>query len=304
MAAAGEDTPASSAPLLRIGELSRRTGVGVDTLRAWERRYGVFEPARSEGGFRLYSAADEERARAMRGFIDRGLSAAQAATAVREGQTAQTPGRDGAGIPEAAARQLLEAIDGLDEEKANRVIDEVFATFSFDTVAQEVLLPTLREIGEGWSRGELGVGQEHFATNLLRGRLLGFGRDWMTGIGPIAVLACPEGERHDLGLLVFGLALHERGWRIAYLGVETPLESLADTADALDAQLVVLAALSPEPLEAARDVLRALGTRLTVAIGGGGASVDAVREIGALHLRRGPVEEAARIARELAAGGA
>ena len=73
--AQGSATPA----LLRIGELSRRTGVNVDTLRAWERRYGILEPARSDGGFRLYSANDEERARAMRGLISEGLSAAQAA---------------------------------------------------------------------------------------------------------------------------------------------------------------------------------------------------------------------------------
>jgi len=304
MPRADEGGSGPTASLLRIGELSRRSGVGVDTLRAWERRYGVFEPARSDGAFRLYSAADEERARAMRGLIDQGLSAAQAAAAVREGHAPTPPPPGGAAIaPEAAANELLEAIKKLDEESANRVIDEAFAGLSFEAVAEEVLLPTLREIGKGWDNGEVGIGQEHFATNFLRGRLLGFGRGWMTGMGPIAVLACPEGERHDLGLIVFGLALRARGWRIAYLGADTPLESVAETADSVDAGLVVLSALTSEPLDAVRDELRELAKGRAVAIGGRGASAKAAIEIGAVHLASGPVEEAARISRGITAGG-
>jgi len=298
MSPADDGGSGGSASLLRIGELSRRSGVGVDTLRAWERRYGVFEPERSEGGFRLYSPADEERARTMRGLIDQGLSAAQAAAVVREGQAPKAPQPGGAAIlPEAAAEELLKAIKELDEESANRILDEVFAGLSFDAIAEEVLLPTLREIGEGWTRGEVSVGQEHFATNFLRGRLLGFGRGWMTGIGPVAVLACPEGERHDLGLIVFGLALRARGWRIAYLGAETPLASVAETAGSIDADLVVLSVLSPEPLDAVRDDLRRLAKGRTVALGGLGASAERAAEIGAVHLARGPIEEATRISR-------
>jgi MerR family transcriptional regulator, light-induced transcriptional regulator len=291
----------SSAPLLRIGELSRRTGVGVDTLRAWERRYGVLEPTRSEGGFRLYSATDEERARAMRGLIDQGLSAAQAAAAASEGMTPTHVVSDGSAVvPALAARELLRAIERLDEEGANRILDQSLAALSFDAVAQGVLLPVLRAIGDGWERGEVSIGQEHFATNLLRGRLLGVARGWMTGIGPVAVLACPAGERHDLGLIVFGLALHARGWRIAFLGAETPLESIADTADAVDAALVVIAALDAEPLLAARETLRELGARRRLAIGGAGASTRSLADIGAIQLEHGPVEEAARIAHEFA----
>jgi len=289
-------------PLLRIGELSRRTGVGVDTLRAWERRYGLFAPVRSDGGFRLYTAAEEERAQAMRGLIADGLSAAQAAATLREGRTPSAL-ETGATTtaPDTTARELLRAIERLDEEGANRVLDQAFAALSFDGVAQGVLLPVLRAIGDGWTRGEVSIGQEHFATNLLRGRLLGLARGWMTGIGPIALLACPAGEKHDLGLIVFGLALHARGWRIVFLGAETPLDSIADTADTVDAALVVIAALDPEPLIAAQEALRDLSSRRPLAIGGAGASAESLAEIGAVRLERGPVEEAARVSQEFAA---
>ena len=72
-------TTPDQGPLVRIGELSRRTGVGVDTLRAWERRYGLLRPQRSSGGFRLYGTSDQERVRAMKAMIDSGVSAAEAA---------------------------------------------------------------------------------------------------------------------------------------------------------------------------------------------------------------------------------
>lgn len=291
----------SPPPLLQIGELSRRTGVGIDTLRAWERRYGLFAPSRSEGGFRLYSEADEQRAQAMLGLIADGLSAAQAAAAVRDGRTAAATGTV-AIAPDLTARELLRAIERLDEEGANRVLDQAFAALSFDAVAQGILLPVLRDIGDGWTRGEVSIGQEHFATNLLRGRLLGLARGWMTGIGPIALLACPAGEKHDLGLIVFGLALRARGWRIAFLGAETPLDSIAETADEVDAALVVVAALDPEPLLAAREAMRDLSVRRRLAIGGAGANAEILAEIGAVRLERGPVEEAARVSREFAPG--
>ena len=299
-----ESARGSDSALLRIGELSRRTGVSADTLRAWERRYGIFKPARSEGGFRLYSQADEERAQTMRGLIAEGLSAAQAAAAVKEGRTPVAASTARVAIaPDLTAGELLRAIERLDEEDANRILDGALAALSFDAVAEGVLLPLLRTVGEGWERGELSVGQEHFATNLLRGRLLGLARGWMTGVGPVALLAGPEGESHDLGLIVFGLSLRAHGWRIAFLGGNTPLESISRTADAIDAALVVVAALSPEPLIVARTALEALAARRRVALGGAGAGAEQLRGIDAIRLEDGPVEEAARVARDLSASG-
>jgi MerR family transcriptional regulator, light-induced transcriptional regulator len=82
-------------------------------------------------------------------------------------------------------------------------------------------------VGERWQDGRLSVAQEHFATNLIRGRLLGLARGWGAGSGHRAVLACVPGELHDIGLIVFGLCLRERGWRITYLGADTPPLSVA-----------------------------------------------------------------------------
>ena len=214
---------------LRIGELSRRTGVAVDTLRAWERRYGVLSPERSEGGYRLYTDADVVRVGAIQALIAEGLSAAEAAAQVR----AQPPAAP-APMPSVEAGRLAtrlrEALERLDESNANAVLDEALAGLSLEFVIQTVIFPVLRDIGTEWESGRISIGKEHFATNLLRGRLLGLARGWGAGGGPWAVLACPPQERHDLGLICFGLALWRRGWRIALLGADSPIATIAETA--------------------------------------------------------------------------
>ena len=114
---------------------------------------------------------------------------------------------------------------------------------------RDVVLPYLTELGERWQRGTASVAQEHFASNLIRGRLAGLARGWGSGHGPRAVLACPPGELHDLALMVFGIVLNRNGWRIDYLGMSTPVEELSRTVDARHPDLVVLAATLPETLE-------------------------------------------------------
>jgi MerR family transcriptional regulator, light-induced transcriptional regulator len=281
-------------PLLRIGELSRRTGVNADTLRAWERRYGLLSPARSDGGFRLYSAEDEERVRAMRALIESGLSAAQAARVARSGAIpAPSPG---AASPTNADRRLREALERFDEAEANAVLDEAIAALSVEALASRVVLPALEEVGERWERGEASVGQEHFATNVVRGRLAGLARNWGVGSGPLAILACPPGELHDIGLLVFGLVLRARGWRIAYLGANTPIASVAEAAERLAPRVIVLAALTSEPFSSAAGEIASLGERTRVLLAGAGADEASSRRADAELLAGDPVGAAQQLA--------
>jgi MerR family transcriptional regulator, light-induced transcriptional regulator len=280
--------------VLRIGELSRRVGVSPEVLRAWERRYGVLRPTRSDGGFRLYSTADEERVRRMLALQRQGLSPAVAA------RTAATEdGEPSAPAPAAAADQLrrglAEALDRFDEPGANRAFDRALATLSLDTLLAEVVLDYLADLGERWSAGQASVAQEHFASNVIRGRLLGLARDWGQGGGPLALLACPPGELHDLGLICFGLALRARGWRIAFLGGDTPVDTLVRTADDLRPDLVVLTATDPERFSGVRSDLSELAGAARLAVGGGGASEALAAALHAELLDGDPVDQAARI---------
>jgi DNA-binding transcriptional MerR regulator len=252
---------------LRIGELSRRTDVAPELLRAWERRYGLLAPSRSDGGYRLYSEDDVERVRAMRTNLAAGLSAAEAARLAIEAPRADQPGARGA----SALAGLREALDRFDGTAAHGILDEALSELSLDALLGQIVLPYLAELGARWERGEASIAQEHFASSLLRGRLLGLARGWDRGTGPRAVLACAPHELHDLPLIVFGLALRERGWRITYLGADTPLETTAEAARTLEPQLVVISASAGGRLNESLDGLRTLGRNVPLALAGPGA---------------------------------
>ena len=119
---------------------------------------------------------------------------------------------------ELRATQLRHALDEFDEAGAHAALDRLLSAFTLDTVLRDAVLPYLHELGERWQRGEASIGQEHFASVLLRGRLLGLARGWGSGGSRRALLACLPGEQHDLGLICFGLALRGHGWRITFLG--------------------------------------------------------------------------------------
>lgn len=279
---------------LRIGELGRRVGVRPELLRAWESRYGLLSPSRSAGGFRLYSEDDERRVRAMQEHLRRGLSAAEAARLVLAGGSTAAPDRASPRLEE-GARMLREALDGFDEDGANRALDGLLGGFSLETVLGEVVLPYLHDLGERWSRGEASVAQEHFASNLIRGRLLGLARGWGQGLGPRALLACVPGELHDLALIAFGLTLRSRGWRVTYLGPDTPLDTLSGAAEELDPDLVVVSGSTAEAFDDAVAGLRKLARTRRVALGGQGATARHVEATGADLLQGDAIAEAERV---------
>ncbi len=284
--------PVPDAAFMRIGELARRTGVSPELLRAWERRYGILSPARSPGGFRLYSTEDEGRIRAMRGLLEDGLSAAQAAQlAVARADSASV-----AQLPADGSHAFLTALLDFDDSAANAAFDRLLADFSLETVLRESVLPVLRELGERWERGETTVAQEHFASSLLRGRLLGLARGWDKGAGPRVLLAAPSEEHHDLAMIVFGLALRQHGWRVTFLGTDTPVATLAETADALDPELVVVAAAITERLADVADELTRFARERPVAIAGRGATPELAIRTGTHLLREDPFEAAERLA--------
>jgi len=215
--------------------------------------------------------------------------------------TAATPAPAPAAPPAAAAEPSdLDAIAGdlraallaLDEAGAERAFDRLLAGYALDTVLSAAVLPLLREIGDRWARGEITVGHEHFATAVLAGRLHALARGWDAGVGPRAVVACPSDERHDLGLLCFALALRGRGWRVSYLGADTPTPAIEDVATELDAELIVIAAVRAEPLVGVAGPLAALATTRRVCVGGRGAGPALAARLGAEALPEDPIAAA------------
>lgn len=260
--------------LLRIGELSRRVGVPVESLRGWERRYGLLSPSRTPGGFRLYGEDDVARVLAMRANLERGLFAAEAARlALAEDVAEPFPSP----VPVADASDLAVALDRFDETGAQQALDRLLSTLTLDVLLRDVLLPYLHELGDRWESGEATVAQEHFASNLLRGRLTALARGWDRGVGPRAVLACVEGERHDLPLVAFGLALRGHGWRIAYLGADTPVASLVDAARELSPDAVVVSGTVAGVFDPVATQLREVALHAPLHLAGKAANARVVR---------------------------
>jgi DNA-binding transcriptional MerR regulator len=284
---------------LRIGELGRRVGVSPELLRAWERRYGLMEPERSAGGFRLYSNADVARVQRMQKYLSQGLSAAEAARAAIE----EAPAPENVATRSLAdsAADLQRALERYDEQAANSIVDSALSNLSTETALGEVVMPVLREVGERWAAGELTIAQEHFATNVLRGRLLGLARGWGHGNGPIALLACTSGERHDLPLMLFGISLRAAGWRIVFLGADIPASTIEQAVRSIAPAVVILAATLPEPLLAVETELAALAARVPVAIGGRAADAILAERVGAILLEGDPASAAATLADRIAA---
>jgi DNA-binding transcriptional MerR regulator len=280
---------------LRIGELSKRVGVSPELLRAWETRYGLVEPERTPGGLRLYSREDEARVRGMRDRIAAGLSAAEAARV-----TLGTPTRPVS--VDLLVSELDRALTDLDEPAAQAALDEAFDSLDLETALGQVVLPFLRGLGERWSTAERSVGQEHFASNVIEGMLRTQARGWGNGDGPSALLACPPGEQHELGLICFGLLLGDRGWRITYFGAETPVADVATAVTELSPELAVLTAIDAQRFLDASEEIRALSARARLAIGGAGASLGLAKSLGVELLANDPVA-AARAASGAASSG-
>jgi len=275
----------------RIKEFAARTGVPEASLRAWERRYGLLEPSRSDGGYRLYSPADEQRVMAMNAHMSRGVAAAEAAkAALAEAATAVDVPSD----PDELVAGLLEAVTVYDATRVDRLLEGAF-TLGRPTAIRHVLMPALHEIGERWASGVLTVAHEHFASHLVERRLMRHAADWDAGDGPLALLACPSGERHTLGLLCFGVALAEHGWRIAYLGADMPIGHVADAAARMRPDAIVLSAMEPERLTDNTALIGALRAAHRTLIAGPGATTGVAKRLKVDRLPLDPVAAAAAL---------
>jgi MerR family transcriptional regulator, light-induced transcriptional regulator len=270
---------------MRIGAFSRRTGVSTSVLRAWETRYGLFTPRRTPGGFRLYSPADEARARRMLGHLAAGLAARESAELVLSAS----------GVDE-AGQELVEAWGAFDAERGQRALDALFRGPDAARRVTHVALPALARAADQWAYEPLGAARCHFAARQLETRLLALGERWHEAPGPLALVGCGPRDHHTLGAIAFALALHARGWRITYLGADTPVASFLATGEALRPRLVAVAFTLPWALAAAGTGLARLARTLPLALTGPAVTEEAARAAGATRLAGDPGAAAAAAA--------
>jgi DNA-binding transcriptional MerR regulator len=287
---------------LRIGELSYRVGISPDVLRAWEKRYGVLRPSRSEAGYRLYSERDEWRVRLMQQKLWAGLSASEAAREVARMERDSDMPNGSIETPIELGEQLGHALERFDEERAHELLDRLLGLHGLERAIRDALMPYLRTLGERWARQEITVAQEHFASRLVEGRLLALARGWNRGPGRRAVLACPSGEQHTLALICFGLVLRSRGWRNTYLGADTPPSTIHMAADTVSADVVVMSAVSSDRFAPIARDLMGLSRRRPLVLAGGGATPELAAELDVQCLHDDPATAAEELSRRFVLG--
>ena len=244
---------------LNIAALARRTGVAPDTLRKWEQRYQILRPDRTAGGQRRYDERDVARVEWLCERLREGYRIGEAATLL--GTTQVTTTRS----PEDHLRTILAAVDAGDAAQIGLLVDQAFALHGVDDTLEKILRPLLETIGERWQRGELTVAEEHLVTEAVRSRLGHLLADAGGGVRGSAVLACPQGERHELGLMMLAIALRRDGWKVIYLGADTPVDDAVAVAHRQAARLLGISCTvgRPDPLPAVDG--------LEIVVGGPGA---------------------------------
>lgn len=216
-----------------IKKVSERTGISVQTLRAWERRYGVPKPSRVPGNrYRVYDEQDIADVLWMKQRIGAGVLPAQASALFHEqaARLSASPPNTPEQQVEVHQAALLAAFEKSDEPLAQHLLDESFAMFAPEQVALWIIHPTLVEIGQQWLQGRMAVWQEHLATNLIRRKLTAIrqAQPALPSSAPHLVAACAPDEEHEIGMLILAMLATRHGWRVSYLGQRTPLSDLVE----------------------------------------------------------------------------
>jgi DNA-binding transcriptional MerR regulator/methylmalonyl-CoA mutase cobalamin-binding subunit len=239
----------------RIHVAAENAGISTQLLRAWERRYALLSPRRSEGGYRLYSDEDVSLLRGAKALVDQGRSISEVARLPREqllaaaSRLSPPPPPSASTAPRSFLDAALSTMMAFDSEPLERLLLRAsgMGTLSSMETCETVLVPLLAEIGDRWEKGTLDVAAEHFGTAIIRRHLHALVQSEAhrnTG-APAMVCASPEGDWHEGGLLVFTLRAAVLGWDIVYLGSHTPLSDVVATADRRDAKAIALSLTIP-----------------------------------------------------------
>ena len=228
-------------PRYNIKAVVQQTQVNISTLRAWEQRYGVPRPKRSDHGHRLYSQRDVAVIKWLKQATEEGLAISQAVTVLRDLDTVDLaePPPAHPRVPNAVPQlvssawpdiraQLTSCLYEVNLRQAHLLVNHVCAMFPIETVVLELFEPLLVEAGARWAAGEICVAEEHVISNFVRQRLLGMVQLHAPfAQGPRLVCGCAPGEQHELGLLMFALLMEQHGWEVIYLGQGVASEGLA-----------------------------------------------------------------------------
>jgi methanogenic corrinoid protein MtbC1 len=288
----------------RIHRVAKLTGLSKDVIRVWERRYGLVKPSRSSNRYREYSDEEVALLRFVKAQMEQGATIGSLAAEGHESLVARmriaTPVSAEDQKPhERLLDDLMGSLDPLDKAGFERRLNGAVAVIPFEEAVQRILLPLQRRIGELWHQGLLDIGVEHYVTKIVQQKLFSVMNQLpVNESGPRVLIACPEGETHEIGAQAVAYIAATKGCHVYYLGPNLPISDLVTFCEKIKPDLVLLSLTEVKPeataLQQLKD-LEQLATRWSVAVGGQGAralgdrlrdsKIELLDDLTALHSR-------------------
>jgi len=288
----------------RIHRVAKLTGLSKDVIRVWERRYGLVKPSRSSNRYREYSDEEVALLRFVKAQMEQGATIGALAAEGHDSLVARmrvaTPVSAEDQKPhERLLDDLVESLDPLDKAGFERRLNGAVAVIPFEEAVQRILLPLQRRIGELWHQGQLNTAIEHYVTKIVQQKLFSVMNQLpVNEFGPRILIACPEGETHEIGAQAVAYIAATRGCHVYYLGPNLPSSDLVTFCETIKPDLVLLSLTEVKPEAAVLQQLKELellATRWSVAVGGQGAraigdrlrdtKIELLDDLTALHSR-------------------
>jgi DNA-binding transcriptional MerR regulator len=278
--------------LYTIGTVSKLTGIGAITLRAWERRYELIQPIRKESGHRLYSRAHIDQINRITALTSKGMRISQIRPEMLETDSnTDSDGQEEKDIWNEYLNSMVAAIISFDENRLDEIYNEALSLYPIGLVTSNLLTPLLIELGLRWESQQGSIAEEHFFAFYLRNKLgARFHHRTRGSTGPNILLAGLPGEYHEIALLIFALAAHASGYRLLTLGANIPLNELATVARKKNCRAILLSgAIEPSRQLLTVDLPALVAETMIPVLVGGLSSVygcDAINRAGAEALGR------------------
>ena len=280
------------------------TGLSRDVIRVWERRYGLVKPLRSANRYREYTDEDVTLLRFLKEELDRGQTIGALAIEGRESllqrmRQFSTPKQEELAPHKSLLDELISCLDPLDKIRFEQKLNGAVAVIPFDEAVQRILLPLQLRVGELWHQGRLSIAVEHYVSKIIQQKLFSVMNQLpVNEFGPRVLIACPEGEFHEIGAQAVAYLAAARGCHVYYLGSNLPLADLQTFCESITPDLVLLSLTESKSDETARQLLlqlQPIALRWPVAMGGQGtkvlehllenSNVEVLRDLSALHNR-------------------
>lgn len=289
-----------------IKVVSQITGLSVHVIRAWEKRYNVVEPDRTDTNRRLYSEEDIEKLKLLNEALQQGhniggiagLSISELKNLLSREKRSSKENMNGATsyetetVVEEILLDSIEAIKNYDAKKLESILLQASAKLTQPVLIEEFIIPLVYKVGDLWHSGEIRVANEHLASSVIRGFLFNLLESYsINGSAPVMVSATPRGQEHELGALIAGVVAASSGWKVIYLGSNLPVEEIGAVVSHLNARVVAISIVYPndDPLlpKELKKMKQIFPSGVTIIAGGRAVDgyLDVLDEIGAVVVK-------------------